>query len=161
MVDYALAGKYEGFKDELRELYDNPRAFERLCETREAVMQRFDALGHGPGADAVSPRTLGSEAERPAEGKKPEKPRRPVDWLGKAMILVTDHPEWSDAQIARECSIDPSRLSRNRQYQKGAALARGRKSDISSGSKDADGRVEAEDWRPHEVDEKAEGEAQF
>ena len=44
-------------------------------------------------------------------------------WLATAMLLVRDHPEWSDAEIARRVSKAPSTLSRSPEYQAAAAMA--------------------------------------
>jgi hypothetical protein len=66
-------------------------------------------------------------------------------WLGEALILLRDHPEWTDARIARECGVDRSRLSRSKEFKKAAGLARGRKADLPRGEKTADGRLEAFD----------------
>jgi len=46
-------------------------------------------------------------------------------WLAKAMLLVKEHPDWSNAEIARRVGISPSRISRSEEYQAAAALARG------------------------------------
>ena len=41
------------------------------------------------------------------------KERGPIEWLGKAIILVKEHPDWSDAKIAREVERSPSTPSRH------------------------------------------------
>ncbi len=45
-------------------------------------------------------------------------------WLASAMLIVRDHPEWSDAEIARHVGIDKSRLSRSPEYRMAATMAR-------------------------------------
>ncbi|MBI2826539.1 MAG: hypothetical protein HYX69_17850 [Planctomycetia bacterium] len=68
-------------------------------------------------------------------------------WLAEAMILVREHPDWPDAEIARRVGKHKSRLSRSREYQTAAAFARGNKTDLprghvtvsaDSGSRDVD-----------------------
>ena len=48
-------------------------------------------------------------------------------WLARAMLLVRDNPEWSDAKIVREVGRHNSRLTRSREYKIAAALARGQR----------------------------------
>jgi len=49
---------------------------------------------------------------------------RKGEWLARAMILVRDHPEWSDRRIAQETGVDPGTLSRSAEYQVAAKIAR-------------------------------------
>ena len=67
--------------------------------------------------------TLGSESEstvnESVEG---------VEWLARALLLVRDHPEWSDAAIARNVGKHASTLCRSKEYQAAAGMARGAKS---------------------------------
>ena len=58
-------------------------------------------------------------------------------WLAEAMLLVKDHPEWSDAEIARRVGKDKSQLSRSREYQAAAALARQPKKTPPTGYKNS------------------------
>lgn len=46
------------------------------------------------------------------------------EWLAKAMLVVQDHPEWSDRRVAQEVGKSPSTLSRNALYQQAAMRAR-------------------------------------
>jgi hypothetical protein len=46
-------------------------------------------------------------------------------WLASAMLLVRDHPELSDAEVARQVVKNKSTLARSREYRVAAALARG------------------------------------
>lgn len=57
----------------------------------------------------------------------------PGAWLGTALILRKNHPDWSNAKIAREVGVDPSTLSRNDTYQNASAMSAGRKDDIPAG----------------------------
>ena len=64
------------------------------------------------------------------------------------MMLVRDHPDWTDSKIATEVGRNPSQLSRNETYRLAAAMARGDKRgrpagfvkfDPESGQRDVDG----------------------
>lgn len=74
------------------------------------------------------PASLGDPHDAPKVTTKPKpKPNRrerQKAWLAEAMLAVQDHPEWSDAAIARQVGIDKSRLSRSALYRKAATLAR-------------------------------------
>jgi len=54
-------------------------------------------------------------------------------WLAKAMLLVRDHPGWSDAEIAQRVDRHRSTLSRNPAYQAAAGMARGSRGDRPAG----------------------------
>lgn len=49
---------------------------------------------------------------------------KPKGWLAEAMMLVRDHPDWSDREIAKVVSKDRSTLSRSPEYQAAADIAR-------------------------------------
>ena len=51
------------------------------------------------------------------------------------MLTVQDHPDWSDAVIARTVDVHPGQLTAKRspQYQAAAAMARGKKHDRTKG----------------------------
>ncbi len=51
-------------------------------------------------------------------------PKRRKAWLGPAILALRDHPDWSNAQIAKHVKVHPSALSRDKQYQNAANLAR-------------------------------------
>ena len=55
-------------------------------------------------------------------------------WLGHAMIVVREFPEWSNAKIAREVGKHPSTLSRSKEFQIAAGVARGEEGDKNEGS---------------------------
>jgi hypothetical protein len=54
-------------------------------------------------------------------------------WVARAMFLVREHPDWSDAEIARRVEKNPGTLSRNELYKAAANLARGNKSSRAKG----------------------------
>jgi len=51
-------------------------------------------------------------------------PQRRRQWLASAMMMVRDNPEQSDAKIAEDVGVHKGTLSRSRDYQQAAALAR-------------------------------------
>lgn len=59
-------------------------------------------------------------------------------WLATAMLLVRDHPGWSDAEIARRVGKNKSTLSRSKEYQAAATMARGAKEDRRRGHRTVD-----------------------
>lgn len=65
----------------------------------------------------------------PAEQKKLK--RR--EWLAQAMLTVRDHPDWSDAKIARHVGRHKTTLMRSSEYQRAAAIARGDKNQLRQG----------------------------
>ena len=78
----------------------------------------------------------GSSAGNKTADEQPEPKNKNVErakWLGQALLHVRDHPDWSDAKIAREVGKHPSTLSRDKTYQAAAAMARGDKSDWQRG----------------------------
>jgi hypothetical protein len=87
---------------------------------------RARELAVQPAADAAEPST---------------KTERRSEWLAKAMLLVRDHPKWSDRTIAKRVRKNASSLTRSREYQAAAALARGGKDQLVRGflRRDADG----------------------
>ena len=62
-------------------------------------------------------------------------------WIAEAMITLHEHPEWSNAKIARKVGISPSQLTRCREYRFAASLAR--QPNLPSGhvTKDPDTRL--------------------
>jgi hypothetical protein len=68
-------------------------------------------------------------------------------WLSNAMLLVQEHPDWSDSAIAEKLGRHPSQLSRSKEYQIAAASVRGDKSSIVDGfivTDDDTGRLDVE-----------------
>jgi hypothetical protein len=59
------------------------------------------------------------------------------------MTLVQKYPHLPDAEIARRVGRNPSSLSRWKEYQRAAAMARGGKEEFPHGHRGADGQVEA------------------
>jgi hypothetical protein len=76
--------------------------------------------------------------------KRQARARGKIKWLAEAMTLVQERGKLiSDATIARLVHRDPSTLSRNETYQRAAKSAR-EGLNITKGSKDRDGNLEAE-----------------
>jgi hypothetical protein len=66
-------------------------------------------------------------------------------WLARAMLLVRDHPDWSDATIAENVGKHKSTLSRSREYQAAAQMARGKKEDRPRGFITVDAETDLHD----------------
>ncbi|MCK4342441.1 MAG: hypothetical protein KAY37_12040 [Phycisphaerae bacterium] len=75
----------------------------------------------------------GDSSHRNVPGQSITKRQGRIQWLAEAMLLVQDHPDWSDAEIARHVGKDRSTLSRSKEYRASAAMARGKKADLPSG----------------------------
>ena len=58
------------------------------------------------------------------KAERSSRTERQAEWLAKAMLLVRDHPEWSNAEIARSVQIHPSGLSRSQPFRTAAGMAR-------------------------------------
>ncbi|REJ88386.1 MAG: hypothetical protein DWQ34_22645 [Planctomycetota bacterium] len=71
------------------------------------------------------------EAAKPISPKSKSEQR--ARWLAEAMLLVRDHPDWSDASIAGKVGKHKSQLSRSPEYKAAAALARESKATIREG----------------------------
>ncbi len=48
---------------------------------------------------------------------------RKAAWLGKAIMLKLEHPDWHDSTVAEKCGIHPSQLSRCPEYKEAVKLA--------------------------------------
>jgi hypothetical protein len=84
-------------------------------------------LGEAEAAEKEAGRQAASvaEHEKSNSSRKPEgREVKRARWLGLASILVKDHPDWSDAAVAREADVAPSTLSRDPVYQAVAVMAR-------------------------------------
>lgn len=69
------------------------------------------------------------------------------EWLARAMLHVKDHPDWSDAEIARKTGVDKGTLSRNKTYKNAAESARAPKTIRPKGH-----IVRAEKGKPSDVE---------
>lgn len=98
---------------------------------REIVVQKAKAIRppDGKGGEGAAQPDDREEAEAPPITKREKRAK----WLAEAMLLVQDHPDWSDAEIARRVGRDSSGLSRSKTYQNAAAMARGSKVDRPAG----------------------------
>ncbi|MEE2640562.1 MAG: hypothetical protein VX768_08055 [Planctomycetota bacterium] len=79
----------------------------------------------------------GGQGNDEAESTTPKgstgKSEKSLLWLAKALLLVREHPDWSDAEISRQVGKSKSTLSRSKEYQTAAAMARGVKDDRHRG----------------------------
>jgi len=73
------------------------------------------------------------------------KSERQLEWLAQAMLLVRDHPDWSNAAIAKSVGKNPSTLSRSPTYQAAAAMARSDKSGLRRGHVTVDSETGSRD----------------
>ncbi len=64
-------------------------------------------------------------AALPPGNKSTTPAREKVDWEGKALLLLKDHPAWSDSKIAAECGVHRSTISKSDLFQNAAACLRG------------------------------------
>lgn len=105
-----------------------PHSRGRIVSASEAV-QWFERQGIDlpEGLRDLAP----SELE-PA-GASPKEPKDRARWLANAMIQVRDHPELSNAKIARMVGIDAAQLSRSPDYQRAADIARGGSASVPRG----------------------------
>jgi hypothetical protein len=101
-------------------------------------------------------RSLSKPDPAPAPGVAPR------EWLGKALLCVRDHPDWSNAQIARAVGVHPSQLTRKRcpEFHNAVTLARGTKDQLRKGyiQSDSDSNtlaIEAPTYDIAELDDKA------
>ena len=81
---------------------------------------------------AVQVLELSEDIKPSKSGRKPvdrtvmpeDRKKRQMEWLAKAMLMVRDHPEWSDATIAKQVGMSGATLSRSVPYQRAAHEAR-------------------------------------
>jgi len=117
--------------------YGNQRSDKELLERIVGCMQTI--TGKSRGAILVLPlervastvalnqeiqRTRDSDPECKEHVSNSTKRKHPYLWKAESMLLVNQHPDWSDKRIAQEVSISPSSLSRCKEYQLAAAMAR-------------------------------------
>jgi hypothetical protein len=89
-----------------------------------------------PAAQGVSP-PVAAPREGGALGNR-------AIWLANAMLLVREHPEWTDAKIAREVGVHPATLCRCPEYRLAASMAREQRKTVPKGRADGSGGIEAE-----------------
>ncbi len=97
------------------------RGFAAACDRLADEIKLRDARDDG-----------NSHETAPAAEPKAKRRVRRAKWLAEAMLTVQDHPEWSDAAIAKHVNIDKSQLCRSREYRAAASMARHPK--IAAGS---------------------------
>jgi len=84
-------------------------------------------------------------------GRTITKSEEKAEWLAKAMLLVRDHPEWSDAEIARRVGRHKSTLSRSREYKAAAGMARESKKDPPPGHTEIDPNTGLRDVEAYDI----------
>ncbi len=122
-----------------------------------AVWGQGVEVTHNASADRVETRVarttadVNSQASAIGDDSRSRK-RAKLEWEALAIFLVREHPDWSNARIAREVGRDPSRLSRSKLYQAAAKQARapdipaGRLiTDSESGLRDVEAYSDADD----------------
>jgi len=82
--------------------------------------------------------TIGSAGSPPKKEMNVKPRKNKLAWLGDALVLVREHPDWSDRAIARSVEVSAGTLSRSPEYQTGATLARGKKADRPAGYRDSE-----------------------
>ncbi|QDT19206.1 hypothetical protein [Gimesia chilikensis] len=102
------------FHEQGRELRQRSREFGRITRSKS------DQTPDQPQPDTV---TTGDEKQRQPQGKtKNQKPakksgRPPKDqqqkWLGEALLILADNPDWTNVKIAKAVGVTPSTLGRN------------------------------------------------
>lgn len=103
-------------------------------EGAEAIAAALHSKLKPIGTDEDGAERPGIQPEiRPMGNGKRTRRQRRARWLAEAMLLVQDHPDWPDRRIADAVSIDPGTLSRAKEYQAAAALARGEKGNATRG----------------------------
>jgi hypothetical protein len=94
-----------------------------------------------------------SDAEARRRTKRSTRPR-----LAEAMLLVRDHPDWTDRKIAKEVNLNPGTLSRDETYQRAAQIARASKAGKSRSRRghvkidDETGRADVEAYEQPDAD---------
>ncbi len=96
----------------------------------DTAANRRSLRGH---LEAAAPGLADEMAKAVATAPPKSVLRRREQWVAEAMILVRDHPTWSEAGVAREVSVSPSTLSRCAEYKAAARLARGDRRDLPAG----------------------------
>ena len=132
VFEVEIMEEYDKTKKQIREV---AKYLQRVSVLVRPKMKKADVSEI---QEAQTPRA-GNEERRDDEAEV-TKPTRPASkstqraqWLAMAMLLVRDNPDWPDAKIAKEVGKDKSTLSRSREYQVAAAMARGNKEDRHRG----------------------------
>jgi hypothetical protein len=74
------------------------------------------------------------EARGDSSSTSPEEPKRDrYREIIQAMMLIRDHPDWSDRRIAKNVGVSPSTLSRSAEYKTAKSLARSEPGDRPRG----------------------------
>jgi hypothetical protein len=90
-------------------------------------------IADGGQQPASKPRGNDAAAERTEVTRAATQAAKRTEWLARALLLVRDHPDWPDAEIARKVGRDKSVLSRDETYQTAAQMARARTTDLPKG----------------------------
>ena len=90
-------------------------------------MKRLKASAEENKSDVSNVAEDGGEAEATKPAGPTSKSEKRSEWLAKAMLIVRDFPHLSNAEIARQVGKDNSTLSRSKEYQAAAEMARGAK----------------------------------
>lgn len=98
----------------------------------QAVSDPAEATGQVAGFSPSQPEA----ATQP--GSTTDRKQSKLEWLAKAMLLVREHPEWPDSDIANEVHVHKGTLSRSPEYQAAADLARAPKKAPTKGHVDID-----------------------
>ncbi|MHB8860995.1 MAG: hypothetical protein ACYC6N_01235 [Pirellulaceae bacterium] len=124
------------------------REREVACREREITLQERNATtspdnrghqleGSSVPADACQTQgyaVVGDPTNQAVEQVEPQsRQEEKLAWLAKAMLLVREHPDSSDATIAKSVERHPSALSRSREYRAAATMARDQKVDLPRG----------------------------
>lgn len=105
----------------------------RECYSIEAVQ-----FGVPEPADDLAEATMKAGSETAGADSADKTKRVPkIEWLARAMLLVREHPDWSDREIARTIKKSHTTLLRSPEFQAAAAMARGEKTDLPQGFKDS------------------------
>lgn len=162
----------DGTANALATKLDNAhKAFAQLIRTSQSSLVGLDHNGrhecnelriviHSISSELMewtkSPVEVGVAIQDEVEPTKPtdstSKGQQQSFWLARAMLLVRDHPDWSDAEIARRVGKDKSTLSRSKEYQAAAAMARGARDDRHRGHISVDPDSGSRDVEAYSVD---------
>lgn len=142
----------------LSRLQRDPVERSRRAKLKEILIYNDElrkATAAGPGVAAAT-----QPPAAPTPDTVPDAPvttrQKRAKWLAEAMLLVRDHPDWSDREVARRVGKDPATLSRSQEYRAAARMARGGRDQRTKGyiERDADtGRTDVEAYIDHDEDD--------